>query len=339
MEGNRVNQSALIEALNITKTFGIRGGALTKKEWVRAVDEVSLQIGEGRNLAIVGESGCGKSTLGRLTLGLLKPSSGRIYFQGKDIWKMSKKEFNYFRRNAQIIQQDPYSTLNPVRTILQALAPPLLQHRVVENSDEAYQEAARLLSTVGLNPPADFLARHPSRMSGGQMQRVAISRAISITPKYIMADEVVSMLDASLRLGAVDLLLDLQKRLKISFMFITHDLAIARYFTVKGGGRIGVMYLGKIVEIGEGQAVIRRPAHPYTETLVAATPIPDPELTRKREIPPLKSLEIPRLTEVPPGCRFHTRCPYSEKICEQKVPELRELRSRKVACHFAERFL
>ncbi len=334
-----MSQSALIEALNVTKTFEIRGGAFKEKKWIKAVDEVYLQVEEGGNLALVGESGCGKSTLGRLTLGLLRPSSGRICFQGKDIWKMGRKEFDYFRRNAQIIHQDPYSTLNPVRKIYNALAPPLLRHKVVRNREEAYQEAGRLLSTVGLNPPTDFLERYPSRMSGGQMQRVAIARAISISPKYVMADEVVSMLDASLRLSVVDLLLDLQKELKMSYMFISHDLGICRYFTMRGGGKMAVMYLGKIVEIGEGDAVIQRPGHPYTQTLVAATPIPDPQLTRKREIPPLKSMEIPKLTEVPPGCAFHTRCPYSEKICEEKVPELREVRSRKVACHFAEKFL
>jgi len=333
-----VNPPSLIEAFKITKTFRIRRGPFAKKEAIKAVDEVSLRIGEGENLTIVGESGCGKTTLGRLTLGLIKPSSGRIHFEGKDIWKMNKKEFSYFRRNAQLIHQDPYSTLNPVRTIHQALAPPILHHKVVSSKDEAYREAARLLSIVGLNPPADFLERHPSRMSGGQMQRAATARTISISPKYIMADEVVSMLDASLRLGVVDLLLNLQKELKISFMFITHDLGIARYFTKKGGGRIGIMYLGKIVEIGEGETVIQRPLHPYTYTLIAATPIPDPQLTRKREIPPLKSLEIPKLTEVPPGCGFHTRCPYSKKICEKKVPELREVHSRRVACHYAEDF-
>ena len=339
MEGNQLSRPALIEAMDVTKTFRIRGKSLGGKRWIKAVDEVSLRIEEGENLTIVGESGCGKSTLGRLTLGLLRPSFGRILFQGEDIWKMSKKEFNHFRRNAQIIHQDPYSTLNPVRTIYQSLSPPLLQHKVAKDDEEAQEEASRLLSTVGLNPPTDFLERHPSRMSGGQMQRVAIARAISINPKYIMADEAVSMLDASLRLGVVDLLLNLQKDIEMSYVFITHDLGIARYFAMKGGGKMAVMYLGKIVEIGEGEILIQQPLHPYTQILIEATPIPDPELTRKREIPPLRSLEIPKLTEVPPGCRFHTRCPHSQKICEEKVPELREVFSRNVACHFAETFI
>jgi len=252
---------------------------------------------------------------------------------------MSRKEFREFRRNAQIIHQDPYSTLNPVRTIHQSLAPPLLHHRIARSKEEAIEIEKKLLLKVGLNPPEDFLNRYPSRMSGGQMQRVAIARAISIYPKFIMADEVTSMLDASLRLGIIDLMLDLQREFKTSYLFITHDLAIARYFTLKGGGEIGVMYLGRIVEVGGGEEIVQHPIHPYTQALVSSTPIPDPELTRKRGIPPLKSLELPKPTEIPPGCAFHTRCPYSEKICEEKVPEMRILGSRKVACHFAERFL
>lgn len=333
------NSNILIEAQNLSKIFEVRTGLLTKKGFIKAVNDVSLEIEKKRNFTIVGESGCGKSTLGRLMLGLLKPSSGKILFEGKDIWKMSRKEFREFRRNAQIIHQDPYSTLNPVRTIHQSLAPPLLHHRIARSKEEAIEMEKKLLLKVGLNPPEDFLNRYPSRMSGGQMQRVAIARAISIYPKFIMADEVTSMLDASLRLGIIDLMLDLQREFKTSYLFITHDLAIARYFTLKGGGEIGVMYLGRIVEIGGGEEIIQHPIHPYTQALVTSTPIPDPELTRKRGIPPLKSLELPKPTEIPPGCAFHTRCPYSEKICEEKVPEMKIFGSRKVACHFAERFL
>jgi len=334
-----MNDDDLIEARNISKIFEVRGGLFSKKGMIKAVNNVSLQIKRKRNFTIVGESGCGKSTLGRLMLGLIKPSSGRILFEGKDIWKMSRKEFREFRRNAQIIHQDPYSTLNPVRTIHQSLAPPLLRHHIAKNKEEALQIEKNLLLKVGLNPPEDFLNRYPSRMSGGQMQRVAIARAISIRPKFVMADEVTSMLDASLRLDIIDLMLDLQREFKTSYLFITHDLAIARYFTLKGGGEIGVMYLGKIVEISGGEDLVQHPIHPYTQALVASTPIPDPDLTRKRDIPHLKSLELPKPTEIPSGCAFHTRCPYSEKICEEKTPEMREFDSRKVACHFAERFL
>jgi len=332
-------EDVLIEAERVSKIFEVGTGLFSKRAFIKAVNEVSLQIRKKRNFALVGESGCGKSTLGRLMLGLIKPSSGRILFEGKDIWKMSRREFREFRRNAQIIHQDPYSTLNPLRTIHQSLAPPILRHGIARNREEALEIEKKLLLRVGLNPPEDFLNRHPSRMSGGQMQRVAIARAISIRPKFIMADEVTSMLDASLRLGIIDLMLDLQREFETSYLFITHDLAIARYFTLKGGGEMGVMYLGKIVEIGGGEDIVQHPIHPYTQALIASTPIPDPELTRKREIPPLKSLELPKMTEIPSGCPFHTRCPYSEKICEEKAPEMREFDSRKVACHFAERFI
>jgi len=273
-----MNDDNLIEARNISKIFEVRGGLFSKKGMIKAVNNVSLQIKRKRNFTIVGESGCGKSTLGRLMLGLIKPSSGRILFEGKDIWKMSRKEFREFRRNAQIIHQDPYSTLNPVRTIHQSLAPPLLRHHIAKNKEEALQIEKNLLLKVGLNPPEDFLNRYPSRMSGGQMQRVAIARAISIRPKFVMADEVTSMLDASLRLDIIDLMLDLQREFKTSYLFITHDLAIARYFTLKGGGEIGVMYLGKIVEISGGEDLVQHPIHPYTQALVASTPIPDPDI-------------------------------------------------------------
>jgi len=323
----------LIRVENLTRVFRIRG-----KKFIKAVDNVNLNIEEGKNLVLVGESGCGKSTLGKLTLGLIRPTSGHIYFMGKDIWKMTKKEFNEFRRNAQIVHQDPYSALNPVRTIFDSLSAPLLHYKIAKNKKEAYEKAAELLELVGLVPPWDFLNRYPSRMSGGQLQRVAIARAISVRPKYIVADEAVSMLDASLRLGIVDLFLDLQKKLGMSYLFITHDFGIARYFVLKGGGSMAVMYLGSIVEIGVGDSIIKNPLHPYTQVLIAVTPVPDPEVARRRELPKLRSLEVPRLTEAPPGCKFHTRCPYARDKCEKVVPELREVKGRLVACHFAEEF-
>jgi len=327
----------LIEVINATMIFkvgGLRGG----RKQIVAVDNVTFDIKEGENIALVGESGSGKSTLGRITLGLLKPTRGEIRFQGKNIWSMSREEFKKFRRNAQIIHQDPYSAVNPVRTIFQTLSAPLLQNGIVQSKKEAFEKAAELLSLVGLNPPTDFLNRYPSRMSGGQLQRIVIARAISVNPKYIVADEAVSMLDASLRLGVIDLLLDIQRKFGVSYLFITHDLGIARYFIVKGGGKIAVMYLGSIVELGKGDDVIRNPIHPYTKVLVEASPVPDPKLARSKGLPPLKSLDIPRLTEVPSGCKFHTRCPYAKKICEEERPELIKVNDRVVACHFAEYF-
>ncbi len=333
-----MSEEPLLKIVNVTKEF-VKGGLFSPKKAVRAVDNVSLEIGRVENVALVGESGCGKSTLGKLTLGLLKPDSGTIPFEGKDIWSMKKEEFAKFRRNAQIIHQDPYTSLNPVRTILQSLAPPLLRNKEVPNRKAAYERLRELLTMVGLTPPEDFLNRYPARMSGGQMQRIILARAVSLRPKYIVADEAVSMLDASLRLGAIDLMLELQKKFGMSYLFITHDLGIARYFILKGSGKVAMMYLGSIVEAGEGDSVIQRPIHPYTQVMMTAISLPDPRLTRSRPPPNLRSLEVPRLEQVPSGCKFHPRCPYVEKVCEEKVPELRAFDSRLVACHFAERFV
>lgn len=332
-----MSEEPLLKAVKVTKEF-VKSGLFKPKKAVRAVDEVSLEIGRMENVALVGESGCGKSTIGKLTLGLLKPDRGTIMFEGKDIWSLSGKEFNYFRKNAQIIHQDPYTSLNPVRTIFQSLAPPLIRNREVPNIKTAYERLKELLPMVGLAPPEDFLNRYPARMSGGQMQRMILARAVSLRPKYIVADEAVSMLDASLRLGAVDLMLELRKKFGMAYLFITHDLGIARYFILKGHGKIAMMYLGNIVEAGEGDSVIQKPMHPYTQVMMAAISIPDPRLTRSRPIPKLRSLEVPRLEQVPSGCKFHPRCPYAEKTCEEHVPELREVDSRLVACHFVERF-
>ncbi|MEM1507801.1 MAG: ATP-binding cassette domain-containing protein [Candidatus Bathyarchaeia archaeon] len=332
-------ENPLITAKDLSKVFAISGGVFKEKRFIKAVDDVSLVINRGENVALVGESGCGKSTLGRLMLGLLLPTSGSVLYKGKDIWKMSEKEFKEFRRKAQIIHQDPYSSINPVRTIFQSLAPAMIQHKIVQSKEEAFKRAAELLSLVGLTPPEDFLSRYPSRMSGGQMQRIILARALSVNPEFIVADEAVSMLDACLRIGALDLMLDLQRKFHHAYLFITHDLAIARYFVLKGGGRIIIMYLGRIVEVGEGDSVIQKPIHPYTQALIAATPIPDPKISRERELPNLKSLDVPKITETIPGCKFNTRCPYSEKICVESSPELRDVKGRLVACHFAENFI
>jgi len=331
--------TSLIEASHLSKAFPVKYGFLKEGKIIKAVDDVSCSVNEGENVVLVGESGCGKSTLGRLTLGLLNPSSGIVSYRGKNIWTMDKKEFKEYRRRAQIIHQNPYSSINPVRTISQSLTPAMIQHKIVKNKEDALKKAAELLTLVGLTPAEDFLRRYPSRISGGQMQRVTLARAVAVNPEYIVADEAVSMLDASLRLGALDLMLNLQKQFSLSYLFITHDFAIARYFVKKGGGgKIMVMYLGSLMEIGEGDSVIQKPVHPYTHILLTAIPIPDPKVTKERELPKLKSLDAPKLTEIPSGCKFHTRCPYAEKICEDKVPELRNVSGHTVSCHFAEKF-
>jgi len=322
----------LIGVEGATRLFRTGGGLFAEKKYICAVDNVFFSLEEGDTLALVGESGCGKSTLGRLTLALLKPTSGQILYKGKDVWGMNKNEFKEFRRNAQIVHQDPYDTLNPMRTIFQSLAPPLSHYKIARNRQEIRGKTEELLELVGLIPPDDFLRRHPSRLSGGQMQRIAIARAISVNPKFLVADEAVSMVDASLRIEVLDLLFDLKKRFGMTCLFITHDFGVARYFAKHG--RVMIMYLGSIVEVGPTDDVILEPMHPYTKTLIASVPVPDPKLTRSKGLPPLRSLEVPSLTQVPPGCKFNPRCPYAEKTCADKVPELKAVsKERFVACH------
>jgi oligopeptide/dipeptide ABC transporter ATP-binding protein len=324
--------SALIDVKNVTKIFSIGGGIFGKKRNVCAVDNVSFHINECETVALIGESGCGKSTLGRLTLGILQPTSGKILFRGKDIWHLNKSEFKEFRRNAQIIHQDPYDTLNPMKTIYQSLSPPLLHYKIAHNRRECWEKASELLEMVGLVPPSDFLQRYPSRLSGGQMQRIAIARAISVSPSFIVADEAVSMLDASLRIEILDLLLELKRKFNMACLFITHDFGVARYFAKDG--RILVMYLGSIVEEGPTEDVILDPIHPYTKILLECVPIPDPKIARSRGLPPLKSLEVPSLINIPSGCKFYPRCPYGEDICSKKAPEFKPAgKDRFIACH------
>jgi len=327
-----MSSNPLLEVKNISKLFKIGGGILSKGDYIKAVDEVSLQIQESEVFSLIGESGCGKSTLGRILLGLIKPTYGTVLYKGKDIWRMSQSEFRYFRKNAQIIHQDPYDALNPMRNIYSSLAPAILRHKIVKSRSEVRGKASELLELVGLVPPEDFLGRHTGRLSGGQMQRIAVARAISVRPSFILADEAVSMLDASLRINILDLLLDLKDKLNMSCMFITHDFDMARYFN--RAGRAAVMYLGNIVELCKMEELLNKPMHPYTEILISVTPVPDPKRARASELPPLRSLEIPSLINQPSGCKFHTRCPFAEDICAKKVPELREIReSHFVACH------
>ena len=338
MARTRLSATPLIRARDVMKTF-VKGGAMIgAKKAIRAVDRASFDVGYSENVVLLGESGCGKSTLGRIALGLLRPDSGVVEFEGEDIWSLNGTDFSEFRRNAQIVHQDPYTSLNPVRTIFGSLAPAMVQNKVASRKD-VRESVKELLALVGLVPPEDFLDRYPARMSGGQMQRVTLARAISLRPKFIVADEAVSMLDASLRLGAIDLMLDLQKKFKMSYLFITHDFGIARYFILKSRGKVIVMYLGSLVEIGDADSVIKKPLHPYTQVLMESIPVPDPEIARKRPIPMLRSMEVPKLEETPSGCKFHTRCPYAIERCATEVPELRGAGNKLVACHLAEEFL
>jgi len=323
----------IIELKDVNMTF--KRGWLMRRAQVQAVVKASLNIKEGEILALVGESGCGKTTLGKIMAGLLRPTSGQVLYKGKDIWKMSRGEFQEYRRNAQIVHQDSYAALNPVRTIYQSLSAPFLHYHSAKNRREAREKVAELLELMGLTPPEEFLDKYPHQLSGGQRQRVVLARAVSLRPKLIVADEPVSMIDVSLRLSILDLMHRLNEEFGIAFLYITHDLATARYF-VKGG-RIAVMYLGQLVETGKLGQVLEKPRHPYLQALLSAVPVPDPRKAREKRPLPLRSLELPDPTNPPSGCRFHPRCPYAEEICAQEIPALRPLDGRFIACHLAER--
>jgi len=323
----------IIELKDVNMTF--KRGWLLRRAQLQAVVKASLDIKEGEILALVGESGCGKTTLGKIMVGLLRPTSGQVLYKGRDIWAMPKGEFREYRRNAQIVHQDSYAALNPVRTIYQSLSAPFLHYHLAKNRREAREKVAELLELMGLTPPEEFLDKYPHQLSGGQRQRVVLARAVSLRPKLIVADEPVSMIDVSLRLSILDLMHRLNEEFGIAFLYITHDLATARYF-VKGG-RIAVMYLGQLVEMGKLGEVIGKPRHPYLQALLSAVPVPDPKKAREKRPLPLKSLEFPDPTKPPSGCRFHPRCPYAEEICAQEVPVLRPLDGRLIACHLAEK--
>ena len=323
----------LIEVKNLKVYFTVRPSIFSKKKIVKAVDGVDLSIGEGEILTLVGESGCGKTTLGKAIAGLVKPTSGKILFKGKDLTELSKREFLEYRRSVQIVHQDPYASLNPTKSVFQILSFPLVRWRIVKSRSELRDKVKELLELVGLTPPEEFINKYPHQLSGGQRQRVAIARAISVNPKVIVADEPITMIDVSLRLGILDLMLDLRKRLGTAYLFITHDFGAARYFSAKGGGKIAVMYLGKIIEMGPAEEVIFNPLHPYTQALLSAVPVPDPEISRKKKPLKLRSLDIPSPLNLPPRCKFHTRCPYYMSRCAKEEPPLIEVKSQHyVAC-------
>jgi len=324
---------SIIELKDVNMTF--QRGWLMRRAQLQAVVKTSLDIKEGEILALVGESGCGKTTVGKIMAGLLRPTSGEVLFKGKDIWRMSREEFREYRRNAQIVHQDSYAALNPVRTIYHSLSAPFLRYHIARNEKEARERVAELLQFMGLTPPEEFLDKYPHQLSGGQRQRVVVARAVALNPKLITADEPVSMIDVSLRLSILDLMHRLNEKFGIAFLYITHDLATARYF-VKGG-RIAVMYLGQMVETGRLSEVLQKPCHPYLQALLSAVPVPDPKKAREKRPLPLRSLEFPDPTKPPSGCRFHPRCPYAEDICTREIPALRSLDGRLIACHLAEK--
>ncbi|MCS7385430.1 MAG: ABC transporter ATP-binding protein [archaeon GB-1867-005] len=321
----------LVKVVDLKKWFPIRRGLLDtllsrKKLYVKAVDGVSFEICPKEIFGLAGESGCGKTTTGRCILRLIEPTGGKIFFERKDITSLSSRELKPLRRYIQIIFQDPYESLNPRMTIYDILAEPLRVQRIVEDPSEEEELVHNALEEVELTPPSEFFYRYPHELSGGQRQRVAIARAFILKPKFIVADEPVSMLDVSIRSEILKIMLRERERYETAILFITHDLSLARHMCEK----IAIMYLGKIVELGETEKVIQEPLHPYTQALIAAVPIPDP--TYKRGKIPIKG-EVPNPINLPSGCRFHPRCPHAMKICSEEGPQLIDVDGRLVSCH------
>lgn len=321
----------LVELVNVSREFEQSG------KRVKAVDSVSLAIDEGEVVCLVGESGCGKTTTGRMAAGLIKPTAGEVRFNGQHIWQMNAEQFKKYRLAVQLIHQDPYASLNPAHTVYQILSAPLLHHGFATNVNGARTRVRELLQSVDLTPPDDFLDKYPHQLSGGQRQRVSVARALTVTPSVIVADEAVSMVDVSIRVSLLNMLRKLKEQIGVTYVFITHDLAVAKHFAWEG--RIAVMYLGRIVEVARTPQLINQPQHPYTQALLSAIPEADPRITRTKQRVQLRSLDIPSLLNLPSGCAFHPRCPLFEaNLCELTVPELVEVNGgTRVACHIVAR--
>lgn len=320
--------TALLEVEGLVKHFAAARSVLGRPTaYVKAVDGVSFTVEAGRTLALVGESGCGKSTVSRLVLRLIEPDAGTVRFEGRDLGTLGANELRAFRRNAQIIFQDPYASLNPRMTVGEILAEPMEVHDIAQGKEKE-DRVAELLKIVGLAP--EHASRYSHQFSGGQRQRIGIARALAVNPDLIICDEPVSALDVSIQAQVVNLLQNLQQRFGLSYLFIAHDLAVVKHIS----DRVAVMYLGKLVEIADKRTLYARPLHPYTQALLSAIPRPDPTLERQRLI---LSGDVPSPLNPPSGCRFHTRCVFAQERCKKEEPHLRDAGpGHRVACHFFE---
>jgi oligopeptide transport system ATP-binding protein len=317
----------LIEVKNLSKFFPIKKGMFSKNQsLVKAVDDVSFAIKKGETLGLVGESGCGKTTVGRTIIKLYEPTTGEIIYAGKDIAKLSPKQMLPYRKQMQMIFQDPYASLNSRMTVGDIIGEPIDIHKLM-GKKEREERIQDLLNTVGLNP--DHASRYPHEFSGGQRQRVGIARALAVQPEFIVCDEPISALDVSIQAQVVNMLEDLQNDLGLTYLFIAHDLSMVKHISTN----IGVMYLGKMVEIGESNELYKNPLHPYTKALLSAIPVPDPEMAANNKRIMLEG-EIPSPIDPPPGCRFKSRCKYAKPICGEENPKFKDLGGgHSIACH------
>ncbi len=315
----------LLRVEGLKKYFPIRKGLLSRVSGhVKAVDDVSFYVNKGETLGIVGESGCGKSTTGRMLMRLLEPTEGKVFFDGKELTSISNDDMRKARREIQMVFQDPYASLNPRHTIEKILEEPLIVHGIGDSKSRK-KKVRDFLEIVGLS--SYHAKRYPHQFSGGQRQRIGIARALMTNPKLIIADEPVSALDVSIQAQVLNLMQDLQKELNLTYIFIAHDLGVVRHIS----DRVGVMYLGKMVEVAASEKLYDKPLHPYTQALLSAVPVPDPNFVREQIL--IKG-DIPSPSNPPSGCTFHTRCPFKMDVCTKIVPKLEELETgHSVACH------
>ncbi len=317
---SQLSSEVLLDVRDLKMHFPIYEGVVMQRQVgaVKAVDGVSLSINRGETLGLVGESGCGKSTAGRAILQLHKPTAGTVYYQGTDLTKLGTAEMRKRRRHVQMIFQDPYASLNPRMTVAEAVGEPIAVHGLRKGQSIVQERVEELLELVGLNP--SFANRYPHEFSGGQRQRIGIARALAVEPEFVVCDEPVSALDVSIQAQVINLLEELQDRLGLTYLFIAHGLSVVKHIS----DRVAVMYLGKIVELADSQELYRNPLHPYTQALLSAVPIPDPQVEKRRKRIILQG-DVPSPINPPSGCRFHTRCPLAIRHCQEEEPPFAEL--------------